>query len=173
MNEQLVRVLDQESDKIVAVPRSELAPGFVRVYIPGQGEVFIPTSAIARGEYQHPPFSQEIRDNLLEPIQKTFAEVRPLSIDQWEDGFRCDVHVEQEIAVWLHLAKAFRHFTRHLGPGPEEIDKKQDIFQLLLVCVNNGRENALATFSGRTLSRRRVKEIIDEFFHPQTWTRGG
>ena len=43
MNEQLVRVLDQESDKIVAVPRSELAPGFVRVYIPGQGEVFIPT----------------------------------------------------------------------------------------------------------------------------------
>src|SRR5262249_4215879 len=69
---------------------------------------------------------------------------------------------EKEIALWLNMAAAYRHFTRHLTPGPTELEKKRDIFQLILSSVNNGPDNAAATTATPTLSRKRVREIIDE-----------
>src|SRR5262249_61037909 len=88
-----------------------------------------------------PPFTEKVRD-LLKTIRDTFADVRPLSLEGWEGGFRCDAHPEKEIALWLNMAAAYRHFTRHLTPGPTELEKKRDIFQLILPAANNGPDHA-------------------------------
>jgi hypothetical protein len=60
------------------------------------------------------------------------------------------------------MAGAYRHFTRHLPSGAAEVEKKRDIFQLILSFVNNGPDHAAATTATPTLSRKRVREIIDE-----------
>ena len=161
-----VRVQDPDTKQIVTIPASELAPGMVKVRVETTGEEYYVTAASLTAttdatNFRHPPFTEEVRD-LLKTIRDTFADVRPLSLEGWEGGFRCDAHPEKEIDLWLNMAVAYRHFTRHLTPGPTELEKKWDIFQLILSFVNNGPDNAAATTATPTLSRKRVREIIDE-----------
>ena len=161
-----VRVQDPDTKQLITIPASELAPGMVKVRVEPTGEeYFVAASSLTpmtdATSFRHPPFSEEVRD-LLRTIRDTFADVRPLSLEGWEGGFRCDAHPEKEIALWLNIAAAYRHLTRHLTPGPTELEKKRDIFQLILSSVNNGPDNAAATTATPTLSRKRVREIIDE-----------
>jgi hypothetical protein len=58
------------------------------------------------------------------------------------------------------MAEGYDRFARGHGKSPEQ---KWDIFQVVLACVNNGPENALATTSHRTLSRKGVRRIVDYF----------
>jgi hypothetical protein len=115
-----------------------------------------------KDEYQHPPFSPAVR-KLLATILETFKDIYilPVSLDEFEDGFRRDVHAEREIATWLHMAKVYRQFTdgRDLT-----MRKKLDIFAVVFVCANNGKENVFRTVPAPTLSRKRMTEIVNAFF---------
>ena len=124
-----------------------------------EGEVWIDAAqAKAKTPFRHPPFPEETR-TVLRYIQETFQTVRPLTLAEWEDGFRRDTHPQKEIDLWMVMAKGFRHFTdgRDL-----DVDQQQDIFQVVLASVNNGGnlEQILATTRRRTLSKNRVKEIV-------------
>src|SRR4051812_14453083 len=116
---------------------------------------------VARGQsvakpIRHPPFSEDVRQ-VLRLIQDTFKVVRPLSLEEWEDGFRRDTHPEKEIGIWANMAGAFRHFTE----GRDlDADQQRDIFAVILACWNNGPDNVLATVNCRTLSRNRIKAMV-------------
>lgn len=92
-----------------------------------------------------------------------------MSFDEWEDGFRRDTHPIREIRMWLFAAVVYRRFARNLGKFGSDLAKRQDIFRVVLNCMNNGPKAASATTKAPTLSRKRVDEIMHAFFHPEDW----
>jgi hypothetical protein len=153
-----VRVYDFQTEQLTTIPASELAQGMVRARVIGiEGDVWVAASQAIPSEYRHPPFPEDIRDYLRQ-LQKTFADVYPRTIEQWEDGFRRDTHPDREIALWLYMGDVFEHFT---SGQPLDADQKRDIFQVILASVNNGTKHVLATTNPRTLSKKRVREIVD------------
>jgi hypothetical protein len=85
-----VRVFDFGTEQIITMPAAELAPGMVKARLEGiEGEVWIDSSHLKKNVFQHPPFDEEVRDHLHE-IKSALNEVYPMSLEQWEDGFRRD-----------------------------------------------------------------------------------
>jgi hypothetical protein len=89
--------------------------------------------------YRHGPFGPEVRARLQE-LHDTLCEVHPLTLDEWEDGFRRDTTPEREIALWLHFAQAYRRVTTQ-RLRKLQLAHKQVIFHVLLAGMA-GRERA-------------------------------
>jgi hypothetical protein len=169
MAEEMVRVLDPATGQLTTIPARELAPGMIRATVQGiEGEVWLSAAALGPSPLRHPPFGEELRQRMVE-LRDTFHDVYPRTAEEWEDGFRRDLHAEQEIAAWLHMAKAFRHFTDGRTLSPEQ---RRDIFDVIVATVNNGRDKVLLTTNPLTLSRRRVRQIVD-FVQPEQKGKGG
>jgi len=153
-----VRVYDLQTKQLTTIPAAELAPGMVRANVQGiEGDVWIDATTAGQAPLRHPPFPEEIREHFRR-FAALFHDVYPITPEQWEDGFRRDTNPEKEIAVWLRIADAFEHFTegRQLFQ-----DQRKDIFDVLLSLATNGADHVLQTVSPRTLSRKRVKEMVD------------
>src|SRR4051812_12718202 len=101
-NKGMVPFLDTESGRVVRIPASELRPGVIQVRLEGTEEpVWVLPEELHLGEIKHPSFSEDIRAYIRQ-IQEAFAEHRPLSFEEWEEGFRRDANPEREIAIWSH-----------------------------------------------------------------------
>jgi hypothetical protein len=120
-------------------------------------EVWVDAAQGLPGQLKHPHFGEDVRA-LLADLQDTFRDVYPRTLEEWEDGFRRDDHPEWEIAVWLHMARAYRHF---LGECPQPPEERREIFDVILAAVNNGREYVRLTTNPLTLTPERVREIVD------------
>src|SRR5437660_1795022 len=86
-----VRVYDFETQKITTIPAAELASGMIKAQVQGiDGEVYVEASQVRLGgDYRHPPFDAE-RKALMRHLAEVFADVYPITAEQWEDGFRRD-----------------------------------------------------------------------------------
>jgi len=157
---------DPESDAVVTVPKRELRPGMIRTRSVGEdgrlGEIVwrYRTSLKTDSAFKHDPFTAEIRE-VLEEIRLALQDVYPMTPEEWEYGFRCDTHPTQEIRLWLHAARVFKHYT---DGWDYDADQKAHMFQVLMECLNNGRDHLLLKEGPRTLSRKRVQAITDYFF---------
>jgi hypothetical protein len=159
MAEQTVRVLDAETQQIITIPASELTPGMMRVRIEGvEGDVFVEAGTLETSPHRHPPFDEKTRD-FLRQLQEALAEVRPKTVEQWEDGFRRDAHPDREMRFWAGVAACYRHFIEGKVHGHAV---RQDIFRLVFVCLNTGPDAALATVNLAVLSRKRAGQITAE-----------
>jgi hypothetical protein len=160
MAQEAVRVLDTKTNKITTIPACELAEGMIRARVDGiEGEVFVDAKTLRKETtFRHPPFDEKVRD-LLREFAEALADVYPTTVEQWEDGFRRDMNPEKEIGIWVNIVSCYRHFTEVKVSDPA---KKNDIFQLILACVNNGPERALATVTLKSLSRKRAAQIVAE-----------
>lgn len=106
-----VQVYDIPAGTFSTMPARELAPGMVQVELEGiEGVCWVNPSHLQQSPYQHPPFDEETRDYLRQ-IKAALDEVYPQSLEQWEDGFRCDRDAEREIAIWLHIAEVYNKLT--------------------------------------------------------------
>src|SRR5437867_3265790 len=104
---EMVRVYDLDTGDITTIPAAELAPGMVSATIKGmEGQFWVEASKLNQGPYRHPPFSEEVR-GMLRNIQQILQEVYPLTLEQWEDGFRRDTNAEREIAAWVYLSHIY------------------------------------------------------------------
>ena len=77
----------------------------------------------------HPSLPEE----LVERIKKfapVFAEVYPITLQEWVDGFREDIIPEQEVAIWEYIAARFRFLCGEHNPGT--LKDKEKLFQLAL-----------------------------------------
>ena len=131
----------------------------IRAQVLGVGEVFVEVKKLRQGRrYNHPPFDGELKE-LMRSFHGVFADVFPMSPEEWEDGFRRDVNMRQEVSIWANIAGAFLHFTegRQLNRG-----QRKDIFDVVLACFNNGPDHVLATVRPLTLSRKRVAAMVEE-----------
>jgi len=55
--------------------------------------------------------SPEMQSNIRR-IQEIFAEHRPLSYEEWVDGFITEARPEHEIAIWLDAVDTYAAFTK-------------------------------------------------------------
>jgi hypothetical protein len=107
---------------------------------------------------RHGPFGERILPFTC-AIKAALDDVYPNTHEQWEEGFRRDTNPEKEIAIWLNIAGAYKHFTDGRALSPEQ---KQDIFQVILAAANTGTGYVPQTARWRTLSRSRVKLMVAE-----------
>ena len=156
-----VQIYDTPTGTLTTIPARELAPGMVRVQMDGvEGECWMKPDQLHASPYQHPPFDEDIR-NLLRQIKATLDEVYPMSLEEWEDGFRRDQNAEQEIAFWLRISMAY---TRLIQNKSLAFAERKDVFRILLSCANNPRDQVLATAGISVLSRPEAEAVMAEFY---------
>ena len=80
-----------------------------------------------KGPLIHPPFDAEVRA-LLEEIRARLEPVFPMTLEEWEDGFRRDQTPEREIAIWVHISKRFEVESLNAA----EADAKMEAFKAIL-----------------------------------------
>jgi hypothetical protein len=163
MSESTVRLFDLETQKTTKIPARELAPGMVRAVIGGVGEVWVDSRSPLisdDGPVWHPPLGEEVRETLRR-LQATFRDVFPRTLEEWENGFRQELLLEQELAAWVVIADAFEHFTAGRALSYEEW---RDTFQVILTAVSNGRDHVVAAVAPVTLAREQIEEILDFVF---------
>lgn len=153
-----VKVHDLKTGRVTEIPEKELAPGMALVQVVGVGMVWINVADVElNGPLLHPPFSPDIIE-ILEQIRYALREVRPISLKEWEDGFRRDVHAAREIGIWLCLAKFYRRWTTEkvLSAGA-----KKDIFDILVNFASappDAYDAVMETLKLRALTREQAAE---------------
>ena len=160
-----VRVLQTGTGHLTTIPARELAPGMTRGRVVGiEGEVWVDARELVQGDvYHHPPFPDNVRETTFRRLKDTFHDVYPMTLEEWEDGFRRDLHPEQEIRIWAWMADAFEHFTAGRALS---FDQRKDTFNVILAAINAGKDYAHLVVNPVTLSKSRVREIVAFLYHP-------
>lgn len=158
--EETVRFYDVESGKVTTIPAAELAPGAVRAQVEGiEGIVWLLPEKLQQSEIQHPPFEEGVREYIRQ-IQETFAEHRPLSFEEWEDGFRRDANPAPEIAIWLHASDVYIQFA---GEEPDAA-RRRDVYRCLIACMTATRDTIWRVYTPEVLSRPEAEQVVDQFY---------
>jgi hypothetical protein len=124
------------------------------------GRVWISTAQSRPGEYQHPPFSEEVR-TYIGQIKVSLDEVFFQTLEAWEDGFRRDQHVEREIALWFHIAAVYK---RCIADKETSFEQRKDYFNALLSCTFGPRERIFEIFQPKAISKKEAEDAIALFF---------
>ncbi|HYF53475.1 MAG TPA: hypothetical protein VEA41_04390 [Salinarimonas sp.] len=151
---------DVPSRRVIYIPPEELAPGAVRAKIQGiEGVVWILADQLQAGPLQHPPFDEDVRQHIRR-IQETFAEHRPMSADEWEDGFRRDRDPIPEIALWIHASDIFRDFTK----DEPLADRRKNVYQVIVACLTSTPDMVRRVLPQGSLSGEEIDRIVARFF---------
>lgn len=158
--QEMAPFLDVESGRVVHIPVSELRPGSVQVQIKGSGQiVWALAEQLGPDDVKHVEFD-ELRRDQIRHIQALVAEQYPLSLEDWEDGFRRDAHPDQEIALWSHVAQVYAEFTHN----ELNADRRREIFQCLVACMTTGPEAVWKVLRPNRLSREEADRIVRQYF---------
>lgn len=161
MNIEMVPFLDSKTGQVTMIPADELAPGAVLVEKQGIGQVWIePDDSIRDAAYQHPPCNEEVRD-FFRQIKESLDEVHPMTLEEWEDGFRRDMHPEREIAIWLHIAATYRRCTARRSYS---LEQRRDFFNVILACSCNPRKHVLKVARFSAISRQEAEAAMRFFY---------
>jgi hypothetical protein len=158
--QEMVPFLDVEAGRIVRIPASELRPGAIQVRLQGNDEVvWALPEQLHQGEVKHPEFDESVRDYIRQ-IQAAFAEHRPLSFEEWEDGFRRDTTPEREIALWCHAADVYTAFAAN-EPAPE---RRRDVYRCIVTCMTTGPDAVWRVLRPEVLTRAEAEQVVNRFF---------
>jgi hypothetical protein len=116
-----------------------------------------PPGTFRKGDYRHPPFGEAYRP-FFEKMSQLFAEFGMGSPEGWEDDFRRDRNPEREMSLWKQLAEFYEHFLRG---GEWALERKRELFRLLLTCMSGGGKYALRKSRFHHLSRRQARDIVN------------
>jgi hypothetical protein len=155
-----VRFFDVDSGTVVTIPASELAAGAVQARVEGiDGVVWLLPDKLKPGEVTHPPFDEGVRAYIRQ-IREAFAEHRPLSFEEWEDGFRRDSDPLQEIALWCHAAEVYAAFAA----GEPAAERRKDVYRCVVTCMNASPDTVWRVFQPRALSRPEAEQVVNRFY---------
>ena len=154
-----VKVYDFKTKQVAEMPQAELAPGYVKAKIAGkEGEYFVNAEDVKlRTTPIHGEFDAEQKKK-MEYLARVFHDVHPLTALEWEHGFRCDQHPENEITLWLRMAK---HYLHHTEKRPMSIAAKKDYMNVILQTVTSGEKHVLALVELNEISRSEMKRVIN------------
>jgi len=160
---EMVPFLDAEAGRVVRIPSSELRPGAVQVRLQGTDEVvWALPEQLHQGEIQHPEFDEGIRDYIRQ-IQAAFAEHRPLSFEDWEEGFRRDGNPEREIAIWSHAADIYSAFTADESSAA----RRRDVYRSIVTCMTTRPDTVWKVLRPEALSQAEAEQLVNRFFGKQ------
>jgi len=149
------------SGRVVQIPRSQLQPGMLQVQIQGrEGRVWARADQLKKNtQMRNPPFNEE-DCACIRQIQAAFAEHRPLSFQEWEEGFRCDADPRQEIAIWLFAAEVYKAFT----DNEPSAQRRADVYGVILTCVTTSPDTFREVLRVEALSRGDVERIAKRVY---------
>jgi hypothetical protein len=157
---EMVRFFDVENGRVVQITASELRPGTIQARVQGiEGVVWVLPDQLKPGEIKHPPFDEGIRAYIRQ-IQEAFAEQRPLSFEEWEEGFRRDATPEREIALWSHAADIYTAFA---GSEPSA-QRRRDVYRCIVACLTSGPDAVWHVLRPEALSLAEAEQIVNRFF---------
>jgi hypothetical protein len=160
---EFVKVYDVPTRTISTIPASELAAGMVRIQLNGSDEILWADANelnAAEGQHRHPPFSGARSEKVLY-IEQTLREVYPKTYEAWEDGFRRDLHVDQELDLWVRVARCLDDFVTRHHPTPGE---RQEAFEILGACLNATPTTVFETVRVQLLSRVTAQQLVDTYY---------
>jgi hypothetical protein len=163
----MVKVYDFKSKHVSEIPAAELSPQMAEAYVEGIGLVFINVNEVRVEEapYLHKPFCREIRDE-IKTIEHALAEVFPMSLKRWEDGFRKEQHPTREIAIWLFLVDVYERCLAK-WPGLDKQGRKE-CFDVIAKCAMASEEIVLELLQKTVaISKDQVGEICRMAYHPE------
>jgi len=162
---ELVPFYDVASRKVLRIPKKELAPGCVLARVHGIGvdePVWVAGDQLQPGPVQHPSFSEEVRQYIRQ-IQTTFAEHRPISIEEWEDGFRRDLNPASEIGLWVHAGKVYSEFAA----SEADAARRKHLYQLVICCLTAPAESIRQVLPPGPLNDAEIDAVLRKFFPPR------
>ncbi len=159
-SKEMVGFLDVENRRVVRIPAAELPPGAIQVRLQHSEEiVWAMPDQLSAGPIRHPEFDEDVR-NYIRRIQAVFAEHRPLSFEEWEEGFRRDMNPAQEIAIWVRAAEVYTTFAER----DTDAARRQDIFRCVVACMSTTRDEVWRVLRPQTLSRVEAEQIVRQYF---------
>jgi len=157
---EMVPFFDVASRRVVQIPASELRPGVVQARIQGiEGLVWLLPDQLLPGEVKHPPFDEGVRAYIRQ-IREAFAEHRPLSFEEWEDGFRRDNNPDREIALWSHASDVYTAFAA----GEPSAGRRRDVYRCVVACLTTGPDAVWHVLKPEVLSRAEAEQVVNRFF---------
>ena len=159
MKIEYVTVYDSGTKQFHHIPKCELAAGMAKVRIKGMdGEYWVRASEIETPTiFKHPPFDGELK-KAIEEIQECLSEARPLSYQEWEDGFRSDTNPGNEIAIWLKAARKYRELTMKQYKDPNQ---KRDVFRILGGVLVGGDDAMTIVGDLECIGKTQAEEIFE------------
>ncbi|GEM66381.1 hypothetical protein SF1_43630 [Sphingobacterium faecium NBRC 15299] len=94
-------------------------------------------------------------------IQIAFSEVNPSTLEETISNFKRDQNADNEIAIWLAMARAYEKFMlTHKEIG---LDKKKEVYQLILMRSMEDEEAILAKANLTLLNNKEIAEIFSYY----------
>jgi hypothetical protein len=168
---EMITVYSFKTKERKVIPMAELAPGLVKVKLTGDGKpdatVWVHAEELVGHQRElrlrQPPFDNAHKA-IFRTLKESLDEVHPLTLEQWELGFRCDMKPEFEIAKWRWLAYVYARLTdpsdwKRINRVPSRTLKK-DFFRLLLTWMNT---KDVAEVLATTLP---FEELPEDFVRP-------
>lgn len=126
----------------------------------------VPTSPISEppvveepGVYNHPPFTEEVRD-LLREIKMSLDEVYCLSVPDWEDRFRREADTVRAIASYVVISRIYQQMT---SDGRHDHARKRELFHVLAACPLFPRDQVLDHVPLTVLAKEEALAAIESY----------
>lgn len=160
--EAAVHVYDFATRRVATMPTNELAPGMALAKVQGvDGHVWVDMTQAKPGtNYFHPSFPPETRRQIAW-IADVLKDVHPLSLHDWEDGFRRDLSADRQIFIHTCIAEAFKRFTEG---GHMSVIQKRELYHAIVQATLSTREAFAAVVSVAAVSRTEAIQAGDLFW---------
>lgn len=94
----------------------------------------------------------------IKEIHNTFVEIDSFSLEKTINDFKRDRNPDNEIAVWLSMAKAYKKFTSNRQNL--SLNKKKEVYRLILMRSMENETIAKEKSELKLLSDKEVREIF-------------
>lgn len=113
------------------------------------------------GPIVHESLNKEQLDK-IKFIQETFNEVYPISLDETITNFKRDQNPDNEINIWLNMAKAFQPFAKE-NKGEERLEIRKEAFKLILMRSMMPEKEVISSVDLKLLSDNETQEILNNY----------
>jgi hypothetical protein len=117
---------DLSTRKVIKLSKNEITANMIKARISGK-IYWIDTNQIKDSEIRHETISEENKKKILY-IQSTLSEVDDSTLEKWEDDFKRDTHIDQEIDLWVQCADLYSHL---ISGKNYSIPEKKEIFIII------------------------------------------
>lgn len=150
-----------ESGQEWVVPADELGPDMMEVFDANIQKTVWMDKRHARwskrrndGSYWTEDFKQR-----TQAVKDALERVYPCTLDEWNEGFRTDMHPDLELFRWEAVAAAYK---KHAYARVQF--KNLEIFKILMACTFSNRKHAMHVMPENSFSRKKLRIIIQDYF---------
>jgi hypothetical protein len=119
--------------------------------------IWINPASLELGPIRHAKLPPSLVERIT-AFESIFADVYPITHQEWLDGFQRDEDPLREIATWEQIAKALTQFTVDRNPTKEV---RREAFDLLLVRSGATTEDALKSAKLNYLTPGEARTLCD------------